>query len=220
MGPEANTCYHLARMREGDFIMMNRRTFGRQTGVALLALAAGGGISLTGCPTAGTVFTDILKWIPTAILAVNGIVTVLGAFMPPGAMVIIVLINAALNSLTGTITQYNNDTNPADKATLLAKIRTILNDIVTNFQSFLDQLNLGANPIVAIVIGLANVLLAAIAGFLGQLPVAGTAVLTTSFHVGATMVRVVPKLYKNVGEFKKDWNQVCISNHHPEIELY
>lgn len=196
---------------------MNRRNFVKSLSLGSLVLATGSVASLSGC-IAGTVFIDILNWIPTAVSAINGIVTVLGAFMPPGSAAIITLIDAALASLAATITEYNNDTNPADKATLLAKIRTILNDVSTNFQSFLNTLGLGTNPIVAIVIGLANIILSAIAGFLNQIPQSPTTT-SISYRLNGMSHTVTPKLYKSVKAFKSDYNAICIANNHPEIEL-
>lgn len=197
---------------------MNRRTFISRTGRFLVTSAAlGTSSTLIGC-TAGSVFTDILNWIPTAVSAINGIVTVLGAFMPPGSAAIITLIDAALASLAATITEYNNDTNPADKATLLAKIRTILNDVYKNFESFLNTLNLGSNPIIAVVIGLANIIIAAISGFIGQIPASAPSA-TIYFRLNGQSHIVAPKLYKKVSDFKKDYNAVCVVNNHPEIEL-
>jgi hypothetical protein len=197
-----------------------RRIFNKgAASTALLAFTSAlTSLVMTGCG----VFSDILLWIPIGLTAIQGIVTVLGPLVSPGATAIIVLIKAAFADLSATITQYNNDTNPADKATLLAKIRTVLNDIVANFQSFLDSLNIGNNPIETVVIGLANVVLAAIAGFLGKLPapVAGTKVMSTSFRMSGKMYTVVPKYYKRVGDFKTDYNAVCAADGHVEIEIH
>jgi len=195
---------------------MNRRTFvGR---MVLLVGVLSAPFSMTGCG----IFSDISAWIPTAIIAVNGIVSLLGALVPSPAMAIVVLIDAALNSLKATIDQYNADTNPADKATLLAKIRTILVDISSNFQSFLNALNIGNNPIVTIVIGLANIILSAIAGFINALPAAGagTKMASATLTLGGKTMPVVPKLYKNVKDFQADYNEVCKINNHPEIEIH
>lgn len=197
--------------------MMDRRQFTSRIVLILAALSAP--FSMAGCG----IFSDISAWIPTAIIAINGIVSLLGALVPSGAMAIVVLIDAALNSLKATIDEYNADTNPADKATLLAKIRTILTDISTNFQSFLNALNIGNNPIVTIVIGLANIVLSAIAGFLNALPVAagaGTQVKSASYTLGGKTWPIIPKLYKSVAAFKSDWNEVCKVNNHPETEIH
>ena len=195
---------------------MTRRGFGKMTSLFLLGLTTTLNVFLAGCG----VFSDILTWIPIGLTAIQGIVTVLGPLVSPGAAAIIALIKVAFSDLSATITQYQNDTNTADKATLLAKIRTILNDIVTNFQNFLDQLNIGSNPIEAIVIGLANVTLAAIAGFIGQLPVpAGGVTLTTSFRLSGKSMTIVPKFYKRVGDFRKDYNAVCVADGYPQIQI-
>jgi hypothetical protein len=165
-----------------------------------------------------------LGWIPVGLAAVDSIITLLGPLVPPGAIAIITLVKAAFADLSAAITQYNNDTNPADKDSLLAKIKTILKDIADNFQSFLNALNLARNPIVNIVLGLANIFIAAIMGFLGQLPVTKTPTakdtsLVKSVKVGGQSIQVVPKFYKNVAEFKSDWNQTAMSKGHPEAEI-
>jgi hypothetical protein len=169
---------------------------------------------MTGCG----IFSDILAWTSVAGVALDGIVTVLGSFLPPGGAQIILAIKAFLSDLAGAVTEYQNDTNPADKATLLAKIRTLLSDIASNFQTFLSQLNLGNNPIVSIVLGLAQVILAAIMGFLGQLPATGRT-LSATVTLGGKSLSVTPKYYKNVQQFKSDYNAVCAANSHAEIEI-
>lgn len=196
--------------------MQTRRQF--TSSLALLFVALAAPFAMLGCG----IFSDILAWVPVGISAINGIVTVLGALLPPSAVSIIALIKTAFTDLTATINAYNADTNPADKATLLAKIRTLLAEIAANFQSFLDQLNLGNNPIEAIVIGLANVFLAAIQGFLGQLPApagGATKTLTATFRVDRKTMPLAPKYYKHPADFKHDWNLVCIADGHPEIEI-
>jgi hypothetical protein len=194
---------------------MNRRSFNRNTMFLILGACAAP-FSMTGCG----LLSDLQAWIPIANAAISGIVTVIGTFMPPGALLIINIIKAALSDLGSTIAQYEADSNPADKATWEAKISTILTDIASNFQNFLAQLNLGNNPIMNIVIGLAQVVLAAIEGFLGQLPAtAKTKTIGTSFIVGGKLMAVTPKYYKKVQQFKSDYNAVCIQYNHTEIEI-
>ncbi len=192
---------------------MNRRTFASRIGsFALLAFAGGFSLSLTGC----NVFSNILNWIPVGLSAIDSIITLLGPLVPPPAIAIIVLVKAAFADLSAAISQYNADTNPADKSSLLAKIKTLLSAIADNFQKFLDALNLGNNPIVAIVIGLANIILSAIMGFMGQLPAIPT---TKAVKLGTQTQPVVPKTYKTVAAFKADFNKVAVAGGHPEIEL-
>ena len=199
---------------------ISRRVFAKVAGAGTLALAAGTSLFLVGC----SVFDSILTWIPIGITAINGIVTVLGAFLPAGGAIIIGLVKAAFADLAATITEYKSDTNPADKATLLAKIKTILGDIVTNFQAFLNQLNIGGNPIEAVVIGLATGVLDALMGFFGQLPPAPAAgkALSSTFRVGPNgrLVTIVPTIYKDVNAFKSAYNGVADSNGHPELDIH
>ena len=202
---------------------MTRRKFSQFVskifGTVMLLIATGtSALFMSGC----NVFDDILNWIPVGLTAIGGIVAVLGPLVPPGSAAIITIIKAVFADLQAAVIAYKNDTNPADKATLLAKIRTFLNDIVINFQSFLAALNLGNNPIVAIVIGLASVILAAIAGFMGQLPTTAgrTTIVTTSVSVGGKVVTVAPKYYKHTSDFKKDYNAICAQYGHTEIELH
>ena len=115
----------------------SRRHF---NGIAIFAaLASAMPFALTSCG----IFPDILAWTSVAGVALDGIVTALGSFMPPGGVALITAIKSFLSDLAGAVTEYQNDTNPADKAPLLAKIRTLLTDIAANFQSFLAQINLG-----------------------------------------------------------------------------
>ena len=201
-------------------MVMTRRMFTKGAGTGLLVLATGAPtILLEGCPTSSTIFSDIIAWIPIGTSAINGVVSVLGSFMPPGLQPIITLVLAGLADLAATVTQYKNDTNPADKATLLAKIRTILNDVATNFQSFLDKLNIGNNPIEAIVLGLANVVLSALAGFLGQLPASGK-VMSSTYRLSGKTITYTPKFYKNTKQFVADFNAVAIQVGHPEIIIH
>lgn len=200
-------------------LKQSRRQFSSTLLLALSALSLP--FTMTGCG----VFDDILLWVPIGLTALQGIVIVLGPLIGPAASAIITLIKAAFADLSGAVTAYKNDTNPADKATLPAKIRTFLGDIVTHFQDFLAALNLGNNPIVAIVIGLANVILAAVMGFMGQLPApAGSATksttLATSYHVGARQFTVTPKFYKRVSDFKHDYNAAATAGGHPEISIH
>lgn len=202
---------------------LSRRQFSKLTSATILGIAASLSLSLTGC----SAFADISAWIPLATAAIDGIVTVLGALMPPGVSTIVALVKAGLADLAAAIAQYNADSDPAHKATLLARIRTLLNDIALNFQAFLNSLNLGANPIITVIIGLSNVILAAIAGFMGQLPAppatgGGSAkgmTVSTSYTLGGKRFPIVPKYYKRAADFARDYNAVAVADGHPEIVI-
>jgi hypothetical protein len=198
-------------------MILSRRDLGKYTGSGLLWLAAGfSALTMQGC----NVFDSIMTWIPIGLTALQGIVIVLGPLIGPGAAAIIVLIKAAFADLSAAVSEYNADTNPADKATLLAKIRTFLGDIVAHFKDFLNALNLANNPIVAIVVGLAGVIISALMGFLGQLPTtAGAKAVSGAFTLGGKSYPVAPKFYKRVSDFKHDFNSVATTNGHPEISI-
>jgi len=195
---------------------MNRRSFIKISSTGVLSFAIGSVATLDGC----TVFDDILTWVPIGLTAIQGIVTVLGPLISPGALTILALIKAGFADLSAAVSEYNNDTNPADKANLLSKIRTILADIVSNFQAFLDALNLGDNPIINIVIGLANIVISAIEGFMNQLPSTKSTALTTRLSLGSKSITVTPKFYKSVKDFKKDYNSFALANNHGEIIIH
>lgn len=196
---------------------ISRRNFGKLWSSAALFVTAGTTPFLTGC----NVFSDILNWTSVAGVAINEIVMALGPLMPPGAGPIILLIKAFLTDLAAAVTEYQGDTNPTDKATLLAKIRTILGDIATNFQAFLTQIT-GNNPVVGVVLALAQVLLSAIAGFLGELPTPTPPIVLmkiVSVTIAGQTRAVTPKYYKRVQTFRADWNVVCVEEKHPELEI-
>jgi hypothetical protein len=172
-------------------------------------------LALMGCG----LFSDILTWTSVAGVALDGIVTALGSFLPPGGIVLITAIKAFLTDLAGAVTEYENNTDPAAKASLLDKIRTLLSDIGTNFQSFLTQLNLGSNPLLSLILGLAQVILGAIAGFIGQLPATSTQVKSFSVTISGRTLVVVPVYYKRISDFKAAYNSVCAANGHPQIEI-
>lgn len=191
---------------------LSRRQFASRS--ILVAFASAIPFAMSGCG----VFADILAWTAVAGTAIDGIVSVLGTLVTPGAAAIIQAIKAFLTDLAAAITQYQNDTNPADKATLLAKIRTLLSDIGSNLQSFFQQI-VGTSPVINIALGLGQVILAAIMGFLGQLPTAGAGRLSANLSAGGRSLTVSPKFYKSVGAFKRDYNAVCEQNSHPELEI-
>ena len=194
--------------------MLSRREFGKLSGLWLFLVSIGSTIWMTGC----NVFDDILAWIPVATNAIDGIVAVLGTLVTPSAAAAITTIKALLDDLAAAVQAYLADTNPADKSTLLAKIRTFLAAIMSSFQNFLDTLMLNGNPILKIVLGLATIILSALAGFLGQLPTPTPA--PASFRLSGQTVPITPKYYKHVKNFKSDWNAAAVQNGHPEIQIH
>ena len=62
--------------------------------------------------------------------------------------------------------QYQGDPLPADKANLLAEIKTFLKDIANNFQLFLNALGT-AGPVLSVVLGIIQVVLSTLASSAG-----------------------------------------------------
>lgn len=197
-----------------------RRGFLRMTGTGALVLSTGGaGVLIEGC-NAGTVFQDILNWVPTAEAAFAGIVTILNPFLTPAVSAIIGMVNAAFQVVVTAVNEYEAAP-AADKATALGKIRVALTAVSDQIQAFLSAINIPGNPLIAVVLGLAQVIISTIEGFLNKIPApAGAKVhlARSSLHCSGVTVVVVPKV-RTLSAFKATYNQVADTNGHPEIEL-
>lgn len=167
---------------------------------------------MTGC----NVFDDIENWIPVGEAAFEGIITLL-----KGAG----LVDPIITGLVGTILTSFNDLLAAVKAYeainpppvgALAKIQAIFSLIISNFENLLGQIS--SNPIVSTVIGLAQIILSTIAGFVNKLPANSSVTLSNTFKVSNQTVSYIPQ-YRTIGAFKKAYNKVALAEGHPEIEL-
>jgi hypothetical protein len=194
-------------------IQLSRRQFARHTILTAIGLriATLSGISAFLVSCGGNVFSNILSWIPIGEAALNSILAVLsanGIILIPGLQVYVSLIEAGLTALTAAIKEYQS-TVPAPVGAL-AKIETAFKDIVDNFKTFLASLNVSGG-LLAIIVGLAQVVLSTIAAFMNQLPAASslrrTVVLGHTFLVGSATVTVIPK-QRNRKEFKNAINGV------------
>ena len=196
--------------------MMTRRMFNR------MLLLAGAGASLSGCNAEA----DLIDFIPYITEALGAITKILGSLMPPPAALIINTIEASLSLLGAALAEYKSDPNPADKATLLAKIETFLEDIGDNFQSFLDALGT-AGPIASVVLGIIQVVLSTIAWFAQEFgaTVSSAARPAIALARGRQLRATNQYLYiaptkRSVKEFKAAFNQVVYTNGHPEQYMY
>jgi len=191
--------------------MMNRRTFASRTAsVLLFLLASSTSLFIAGC----SVFSDVLAWIPVGEAALNSILAVLtgnGVAITPAIQSIISLIEAGFAALTAAVKEYQSTT-PAPVGAL-AKIETAFKDIVDNFSTFLQSLNVSGG-LLGIITGLAQVVLSTIAAFVNRLP-ASTAMKAvrdraSSVSVGGTKVSVTPKA-RDASTFKKDFDAILKS---------
>jgi hypothetical protein len=196
-------------------IQLDRRPFIQRAALTVVGLRLAQGAALLGVAEmeagCGSVFNDILNWIPVGEAAVNSILAVLaanGVILIPGLQVYVSLIEAGLTALTGAIKEYQS-TVPAPVGAL-AKIETAFKDVVDNFKNFLASLNVSGG-LLAIIVGIAQVVLSTIAAFMNQLPAASslkrTVVLGHTFLVGSTTAVVIPK-DRTRRAFKRDFNSV------------
>jgi len=197
---------------------LTRRDFGLSLGGGVLAMS--GGFVIEGC-NAASVFANIENWVSVGEKAFAGIVTLLGPFLPPGATAIIAVVNASFATLMAAIKEYLASP-AAGQPAILPKIEAALQSIADNIQTFLTALNITGNPIVAVVIGLAQLILATIAGFLNGLPVAKNGAKTYRVRsvvtVGGQSAPIVPKM-RSISSFKSAYNGIAESNGHAEIDL-
>jgi hypothetical protein len=197
---------------------MDRRTFMQRaplTAVGLrLAFGAGTlGIALTesGC----NVFTDIENWVPVGEAAVNSILSVLtanGVVIAAPLQAIVSLVEAGFAALTAAIKEYQS-TVPAPVGAL-AKIEEAFTAIVDNFRTFLTSLSVSGG-LLAIIVGLAQIVFSTIAAFMNQLPAASslrrTVVLGATFRVAGSTAVIVPR-HRTRRAFKHDWNGVLATS--------
>lgn len=191
---------------------MQRREFLHRSTLTIVGLRIAQGASLVGVSLYASgcnVFNDILNWVPVGEAALNSILSVLtanGVIILPGLQVYVNLIEAGFTALTGAIKEYQSTVPPPVGA--IAKIQTAFKDIVDNFRTFLASLNIQGG-LVAIIVGLAQVVFSTIAAFLNQLPPATSmlrsAVVGHSFQVSGLNVPVIPKM-RTRRAFKKDFN--------------
>jgi hypothetical protein len=200
-------------------MVMTRRDFGKSAGTGLLLLATAGSSSmLVGCGTSSSsIFNEIAAWEPIGKSAVQGIITLLEGvgLIAPGMPLLISAILAGFDELIADVKAYQAMNPPPANA--LDRIVAVFNLIVGNFQDMLAQLMVSVNPIIATVIGLAQVILGTIAGFLANLPKAAR--LSGVFSVGREAVTYSAQL-RSRKQFKHDFNSIAVAGGHPEIQLH
>lgn len=194
-----------------------RRNFLKMAGTGAIMVSAGGlSLATSGC----NIIQDIQNWIPVGLAALNSIQTLLGPLVSPAVTPFITIIKTGFADLLAATQAYANDTNPADKATSIAKIQTALNDITTNFENLFNTLPGGA--IVSLAFGLAQIVLTTIAGFITQLPPApatSSLKMRTTFTIKGQAVNIVP-VKRSVRRFKGDWNSAAVAAGHPELKMH
>jgi hypothetical protein len=190
---------------------ISRREFGRLAGAVTLVLASAASIELSGC----NVWTDIETWVPVGIAAFESVVTLVAPLASPAVTAIAETVKAGFAALAAAVNQYISA--PASqKTTFLAKVQLIFEDIATNLQGFLNAVNVGtSNPIIKIVLGLVNIILSTIAGFVSQI---GPATASRVLRLAGQSTTVTP-VNRTKKSFKRDFNAACVAAGHPEAEI-
>jgi hypothetical protein len=206
---------HRAQVQKGEEMITRRSFVQKISGAALMLWAGTLSVLTTGC----SAITDIIHWIPVALVALNSIQNLLGPILSPVINSTLTPIKTAFSDLLAAAQAYNSDTNPADKATNLAKIQTFLNNITTSFQNLITSIPGGA--IASLVLGLVQIILSTIAGFVNELPTTPAPAVTMSRMLsinGQSIPIIAVKNPTNRG-FKKSWNAAVESGGHPEMKM-
>jgi hypothetical protein len=184
----------------------SRRDFLTFSGAALLAGAAVAAIPLTGCKLS---LQDLENYIPVALNAVAGIVTVLQAagVIPPGVASIINTVKVGLDDLLTAI----QDSAPA--GSIVGRIELVIQAL----QGFVANLSLPAT-VDAVVTGLVDVILSTLMAFENALTPSPTTAAPRTFKVGARAILVRPKMRTNRA-FKRDYNAIAVAGGYPGIAL-
>jgi hypothetical protein len=189
--------------------MQTRRQFGKIVGTGALALGIGEISMGLACPVSTNVVNNILKYIPVAVTALTGILSVLsgnGIVLAPVAAAALAAAKVVLADLVADITQYENAP-AADKTTLLGKISTALAIVEANLQQFWNDLNLPSGNVASIIEGVLTVVLSTLAAFATQLPTpVVTAALKEVRERKLTRTLTTPAKKRSLKEFKSDLN--------------
>lgn len=223
--------YRYIRTDQTDLKALTRRAFLKVGAFAVASARLAPALLLAGLGVGCNVFQDIESWVPTGIDAFNavlnllegsGVITV-AAGSPIAAVVGVIF--AAFNQLKTDAQQYLA-TNPPPVGAL-AKVLDVLQNIGTNFQSFLTAININDPKLSALVTGMVQIILGVVSGFENQLPQTAPttakripARLTMGSGAAAKVITITPVNKPSKAEFRKQWNTLVTSGGHPELKLH
>jgi hypothetical protein len=189
---------------------LTRRGFGKLSLSALaLFTSLGSLVVTTGCG----IVADLLKYIPVALQAITGIVSVLtggGIALSPLVNEIIRDAQAAFANLSADITAYENA--PAvDKTTFLGKVSTALAIAEGNIQQFWAALNIPDAVIATVVAGVLGVIVSTLSYFASQLPTPAPSPALAAMQakrgaIPGSKLLNVPAKKRSLKQFKSDLN--------------
>jgi hypothetical protein len=192
--------------------MQTRRQFGKTIlGAApTVALAGGLGITTMGL-SCGSIWSDIENYVPIGIEAFDEVLSLLDPTLLTAISGIIKDVQAGFTALIGAITNYENA--PAStKTTLVGKITTAINALISALQSFWSATNLPDGSLAQTIEGVLQLIISTLAAFL---PLIGGVLLATK-----KLARVIPiiprtKAQLKQTQFKKDCGTIFTSHGYP-----
>lgn len=205
--------------------MMNRRQFLEKSGqgaigTALTIATAGGSMFvLEGCAFS---MASVLAWTKVGNGTIGSIVNLLVGAGILACATCSLLANAAMAAITaiGAAVQNYDNADPANKTTLLGKIQTALQAGLAASTAFFESLSIPGQSLASLIVGLAGLVLNAIAGFIGQVgtPAALSAVVR-SVKVAAQSVIVTPTVM-SAKQFQSAINKLFVQYGYPQEVLH
>jgi len=174
----------------------SRRDFAKLSSIGLLALAAGGSLTLTGC-------NPLSSYLSLALGGVDSLFTLLGL---SNTNPLVADINAAFAAAIAGANKYGSDNVAGDSALV-----SLLDAVDTALQTFLSQATI-PSALVTLVLQAVELIISTIRGWVGKTPVT-----QLTAKMGAS-VSVTP-VKRTKHQFRTRWNEVVTVNNHPELKL-
>jgi hypothetical protein len=173
--------------------MISRRDFSKAIRLGLLALAAGGSLTLTGC-------SPLVDYLTEASTGVDSIFTLLGI---ASSNPIRKDVDAAFGSAIAAANEYE-----ADRTVGTGKLVSALDALNTALKNFLAQADI-PSPLVAVILSAVSIVISTIEGWLNSLGKSAMVSFQLNTKAGQP-VTIAPKK-RNAREFKRDWDAAVAS---------
>lgn len=202
---------------------MNRRQFLEKSGhgalgtAVVVATAGGSMFVLEGCAFS---MASVLAWTKVGNGTIGSIVNLLVGAGILACATCSVLANAAMAAITaiGAAVQNYQNADPTTKTSLLGKIQTALQAGLAASTAFFESLSIPGQSLASLIVGLAGLVLNAIAGFIGQVGTPAVA-MARSVKVAAQSVAVTP-VVMSAKQFQSAVNKLLVQYGYPQEVLH
>lgn len=202
---------------------MNRRQFLEKSGhgslgtAVVVATAGGSMFVLEGCAFS---MASVLAWTKVGNGTIGSIVNLLVGAGILACATCSVLANAAMAAITaiGAAVQNYQNADPTNKTSLLGKIQTALQSGLAASTAFFESLSIPGQSLASLIVGLAGLVLNAIAGFIGQVGTPAVA-MARSVKVAAQSVAVTP-VVMSAKQFQSAVNKLLVQYGYPQEVLH